>query len=126
MSDKGLRQKVDYGVLSAFYAELLTQRQLTTLALYCDEDLSLGEVARQQGVSRQAVNDTLQRAFERLDTLENSMGLHQRFEHMRQTIGGLKAVIDDVAAGRQSVHALYSVSRALEDYLGKEEAGNGI
>ena len=62
MGKDRLNKKVGYGMLAAFYAPLLTEKQQSMLEMYCDEDLSLSEIATQLSISRQAVSDNLNRA----------------------------------------------------------------
>ena len=49
-----LSKKVAYGALADFYAALLTDKQRELLAMYCNEDLSLSEIAGRENISRQA------------------------------------------------------------------------
>ena len=57
------------------YGALLTDRQQRLLRRYFEDDLSLGEIATQMRVSRQAVHDGLQRALGSLDRYEAALGL---------------------------------------------------
>lgn len=57
------------------YGALLTPRQRELLRRYYQEDLSLGEIAEQARVSRQAVHDALRRATASLDRFESALGL---------------------------------------------------
>lgn len=72
MAQEDLRKKVDLAFLSAFYGGLLTEKQRRVLSLHCEEDLSLGEIAADVGISRQAVHETISRAASRLNELEAS------------------------------------------------------
>lgn len=117
-----LDKKVEYGVLSAFYGALLTERQRSMLTLYCDEDLSLAEVAKQLRVTRQCVNDTLQRAFQRLDELENSLCLMERFERQREVMAVCRDLIKLSREGIDADHNLELAARRLDDYLREEDA----
>ena len=47
--------------------------------MHCEEDLSLGEIAQEAGISRQAVHDVLVRTAQKLFDLEKRMGLAHRF-----------------------------------------------
>lgn len=62
-------------LLCDFYGPLLTDRQQRLLSLYYEQDLSLGEIAAEMQVSRQAVHDTLKRAEESLERFEFKLGL---------------------------------------------------
>ena len=65
MIREDLEKKVDLAFLSAFYGGLLTENQRRILSLHCEEDLSLGEIAAEVGISRQAVHESLNRAAAR-------------------------------------------------------------
>src|SRR5690606_40628045 len=54
--------------------------------LYHHDDLSLGEIAEQHGVSRQAVYDILKRAERTLEELESKLQLVERFLRERQVV----------------------------------------
>ena len=82
MAKEELRKKVDLAFLSAFYGGLLTDKQRQVLSLLCEEDLSLGEIAEEVGISRQAVHETITRAAARLNEMETSLGMAARFRRM--------------------------------------------
>ena len=117
-----LDKKVEYGVLSSFYGALLTERQRSMLTLYCDEDLSLAEVAKQLHVTRQCVNDTLQRAFQRLDELENSLCLMSCFERQREVMAACRDLIKLSQNGVDAGINLDQAVRRLDNYLREEDA----
>jgi predicted DNA-binding protein YlxM (UPF0122 family) len=57
------------------YSLLLTAKQREFMRLYYDEDLSLGEIASEYKISRQAVYDILRRAEGLLLEWEEKVGL---------------------------------------------------
>lgn len=116
-----LESKVDYGLLSSFYGALLTRRQSSMLQLYCDEDLSLAEVAKQLGVTRQCVNDTINRAFLKLDELENLLGLMDRFLQQRNIMRSCRDLINLGLQGIDTHDNLESAAKKLDDYLREED-----
>ncbi len=119
--DRELNRKLDYGLLSSYYGALLTERQRSMLNLYCDEDLTLTEVADQLQVSRQCVGDTLQRAYERLDQLEASLGLMKRFDTLQTSMSACRALIIKAVNGSDKNDHLDRALRILDDYLEGEE-----
>ena len=82
MRREDLNRKVDLAFLSAFYGGMLTEKQRLILSLHCEEDLSLGEIAGETGISRQAVHETLTRAAARLTDMENRLGAAAKFRRM--------------------------------------------
>ena len=84
MAQEDLSRKVELSWLNAFYGALLTEKQRQVLTLHCEEDLSLGEIAREAGISRQGVHDTLAAAEHRLRELEDTLGMAHRFRTMQE------------------------------------------
>lgn len=68
------------------YGELLTKRQRTFIALHCNEDLSYGEIAEEESISRQAVHDTIQHGKKSLMRFEDVL----RLVDAHQEVAGLE------------------------------------
>ena len=73
-------------MLFDFYGEILTERQKEFYDLYYNEDLSLGEIAENYGITRQGVRDVIVRAEAILTDLEDKTGLIRRFHTMKQQL----------------------------------------
>lgn len=73
-------------LLYDFYGQLLTERQQRFIDLYYGQDYSLGEIAEEYGVTRQAVHDTLKRAEKILAGFEDKLGLIEKFMFERKVI----------------------------------------
>ena len=69
-------------MLYDFYGDVLTDRQKEFYDLYYNEDLSLGEIAENYGITRQGVRDVIVRAEAVLTELEDKTGLIKRFHTM--------------------------------------------
>lgn len=78
----GLDRKVELAWLAAFYGGMLTDKQRQVLHLHCEEDMSLGEIAQEAGVSRQGVHDMLTRTAAKLFDMEDKLGMAARFTRM--------------------------------------------
>lgn len=70
-------------MLFDFYGDVLTDRQKEFYDLYYNEDLSLGEIAENYGITRQGVRDVIVRAEAVLTELEDKTGLIKRFHSMK-------------------------------------------
>jgi len=66
-------------LLYDFYGQLLTDRQQDFMEFYYGQNLSLGEIAEEFNVTRQAVHDTLKRAEMLLNDYEVKLGLVKKF-----------------------------------------------
>ena len=73
-------------MLFDFYGDILTDRQKEFYDLYYNEDLSLGEIAENYGISRQGVRDVIVRAEAVLTELEDKTGLIKRFHSTRRQL----------------------------------------
>lgn len=73
-------------MLFDFYGNLLTEKQQVVLSLHYEHDLSLGEIAEEYGVSRQAVHDILKRSEKVLERYEEKLGLVRKFTAEREKL----------------------------------------
>lgn len=69
-----------------FYQALLTDKQRSYMQLYYLDDLSLGEIAEEYDVSRQAVYDNIRRTEAMLEEYEEKLNLFTKFEKRQETI----------------------------------------
>lgn len=85
------------------YGPLLTDRQRGLIELHYLQDLSLGEIADQDDVTRQAIHDQLTRAERALESFEERLGLLARRNAERERLLAVRELlhrdeIDRVAA----------------------------
>ena len=88
-------RKIELAWLTAFYGGVLTDKQRQVLALHCEEDLSLAEIAQEAGVSRQGVHDMLTRAAQRLFEMEEKLGMAARFRRMEEGLEACRALLQE-------------------------------
>ncbi|MBE5804983.1 MAG: DNA-binding protein [Clostridiales bacterium] len=86
-------RKVELAWLAAFYGGMLTEKQRLVLQLHCEEDMSLGEIAQEAGVSRQGVHDMLSRAAGKLFDMEEKLGMAARFTRMGEGLEKCRAAL---------------------------------
>jgi len=70
----------EYSILFDFYGNLLGDRQKDIFALYHEDNLSLSEISKDLGISRQAVHEALKKAETSLKETEKKLALVQRHE----------------------------------------------
>jgi len=123
LSRKGgayLERFVRMAMLADQYGLLLTDNQRKVVSLHYGEDLSLGEIAEQFGVSRAAVHDTLKRAQAALEEYESAVGAVAREEERsrlaREALEALASI--ESADGAVGV-AVRKACAALRTMLGE-------
>lgn len=81
-------------MLFDFYGELLTdhQRSIYEDAIY--NDMSLGEIAEERGISRQGVHDLIRRCNRILQDYESKLHLVERFAKTKRTVGEIEKLTD--------------------------------
>ncbi|WP_125704388.1 putative DNA-binding protein [Lacticaseibacillus daqingensis] len=75
--------------LFEFYGALLTEKQHSYLALYYGDDYSLGEIATEFDVSRQAVYDNIRRTEASLEEYEAKLHLLANYQAQNQAVDQL-------------------------------------
>jgi len=70
-------------ILYDFYGSLLTKRQQQIIELYYQHNLSLGEIAEEYKISRQAVYDLMNRAVKTLERFEEKLQLYKKHQVQR-------------------------------------------
>lgn len=77
-----------------FYHSLLTEKQQSYMALYYLDDFSLGEIAEEYHVSRQAVYDNIKRTEAMLEDYEAKLLLLEKFQQRSTLIEKLKEEVN--------------------------------
>jgi predicted DNA-binding protein YlxM (UPF0122 family) len=83
-------------LLFDFYQKLLTEKQQTFLKLYFHDNYSLGEIAEEFSISRQAVNEHIKRAEHMLKAYEDKLHLLDQYEHRKQYIQKIDHLLNSV------------------------------
>ncbi|MBR4864619.1 MAG: DNA-binding protein [Oscillospiraceae bacterium] len=73
-------------LLYDYYGDLLTDRQRECFELRYNQDLSLGEIGQELGISRQGVHDNLTRTEALLVNMEQKTGCVRRDQRCRKVI----------------------------------------
>ncbi len=89
-------KKIRVGNLFVFYGQLLTYKQQEILNYYYMQDLSLGEIAENLKISRQAVYDAVKKSEKILEDYETKLDLLKKFSSTRENIFLLVKSIDNL------------------------------
>lgn len=76
-------------LLLDFYGDMLTEKQREVIDFYYNNDLSLSEIAENEGITRQGVRDSIKHAESQLLEMEERLGFAARF---REVADGLETI----------------------------------
>ena len=93
-----MSKNLEVAVLLDFYGEMLTEKQRDLIDLYYNEDLSLGEIAQHQKITRQGVRDSIKRAEHALGEMESKLGLVARYGDTERCAGELREEVSRLRA----------------------------
>lgn len=79
-------------MLFDFYGELLTEHQRRVYEDAVYNDLSLSEIAEEQGISRQGVHDLIKRCDRILQEYESKLHLVERFAKAKETVKEIQSL----------------------------------
>lgn len=91
-------EALEMTLLYDYYGDLLTERQKSCLDMRYNQDLSLGEIAQELGVSRQGVYDNLNRAEALLRNMEEKTGCVRRALESRKSIRKILQAVQELEA----------------------------
>lgn len=93
-----------------FYQSLLTPKQQSYMSLYYLDDFSLGEIAEEYGVSRQAVYDNIKRTEAMLEEYEEKLLLFHKFQKRNKLLTQIRQAVEATPQAK----GLYEVLEELE------------
>lgn len=97
MEHDALEKTNRINLLFDFYQELLTEKQQMFLKYYFHEDYSLGEIAAEFAISRQAVYEHIKRAGHILEDYETKLQLLAKQEQRSKALDNIRKKINRLA-----------------------------
>lgn len=91
-------KNMEVAFLLDFYGDMLTEKQRAVMELYYNQDLSLAEIAQDDGITRQGVRDSIKRAETQLLDMEDRLGLAKRFRTMQDSFAIIRQAACDIRA----------------------------
>lgn len=83
-------------LLLDFYGNMLTDKQREVIDFYYNDDLSLSEIAENEGITRQGVRDAIKRAEAQLTEMEDRLGFVKRTAEVRAGLGKIREAADRI------------------------------
>lgn len=103
-----MNEILEQALLYDFYGELLTDHQKEIYEQFILEDLSLGEIAKSAGISRQGVHDLIKRCNQALKGYEDKLHLVEKFVRIKEKVKNVNELLDQYAE-KEEIHILHSI-----------------
>ena len=84
-----MERKVEISMLCEIYGKLLTEKQLDIMDNYYNLDLSLSEIAENEGITRQAVRDIIKKGENKLFEFEEKLGIMKKNMKQEEKIASI-------------------------------------
>lgn len=116
---KKMNEILEHALLFDFYGELLTERQKDIYGQFIYEDLSLGEIARDAGISRQGVHDQIKRCNQTLKGYEDKLHLVEKFMKIKGKVGEIDKLLEayDEEHAEETISNIRKVSNEIIEEL---------
>ncbi|MCR5396394.1 MAG: YlxM family DNA-binding protein [Lachnospiraceae bacterium] len=111
-----MEPKIRQGYLYDFYGELLNEHQKEIFEAYVLEDLSLKEIADDQGISRQGVSDLIHRCTNSLEEYEAKLHLIEKFMSIKDKVDEIVS-LTDASGSKESLQKIRVISDAILEEL---------
>ena len=109
-------EKTNYiNSLFEFYRPLLTKKQSSYIQLYYADDYSLGEIANEFNVSRQAVYDNIRRSEKILEGYESKLNLYHNFMERNTKLDKIQAYVKKNYSNDQALNDLIKSLETTEE-----------
>lgn len=116
-------KKLYVSLLLEVYSAVLSEKQRQVVSHYFNDDLSLGEIAANIGITRQAVFDMIKRTESLLYRLEDEMKLLARFEELRVCIESISENAQEIlkteagASTKENALEIIETAKSMQDMI---------
>lgn len=110
-------KNLNMSLLMDFYGQLLTPKQIEALEYYYNDDLSLGEIADEMGISRQGSRDFIKRGEKQLVEFEQKLGLASRFESIKNKVEQIDYIIKALNVHSSHKESLTRLHKLVEEVI---------
>ena len=106
-----LANSIEITMLLDLYGEALTVKQRDYLNFYYNDDLSLSEIAENEGITRQGVRDAIKRAETLLYDMESKLKFSKKLEKYQNGLNEIMKVAEEI----NEYNLSHGLSREIND-----------
>ena len=81
-----MEEKIKISMLLRIYGKLLTEKQQEFMEYYYNDDLSLSEIAENEGITGQAVRTILLKSSKKLEEYETKLGFMEKEDKIKELL----------------------------------------
>ena len=111
MKNDLIENRINASSLFSLYGELLTENQKKIVSAYYLYDLSLSEIASEEGISRAGVSEALKSALLKMKEYEAKLHLLEKNESLKKKIGEAQGIQDT----KQRLEAYERIGEEIQD-----------
>jgi predicted DNA-binding protein YlxM (UPF0122 family) len=111
-----LEEIVQQSILYDFYGELLSDHKKQIFEDYVLNDLSLSEIAAEQGISRQGVYDIVKRCTNELKEYEGKLCLVKKFQTIKNKLEEIKEIVQQTDMNKDMTQ-INNIATLADDIL---------
>ena len=91
-----MEKKVEISMLWQIYGNLLTEKQYKVIDYYYNQDLSLSEIAENDGITRQAVRDIIKKGERKLFEYEEKLLFMKKTMNQEKQIENILSQLNQI------------------------------
>ncbi len=91
-----MANSIEITMLLDLYGEALTVKQRDYLNFYYNDDLSLSEIAENEGITRQGVRDAIKRAEALLFDMESKLKFSRKLEKINNGLSDISKYAEEI------------------------------
>ncbi len=111
-----LDEIVEQSILYDFYGELLSEHKKQIFEDYVLNDMSLGEIAAEKGISRQGVHDIVKRCTQELREYEAKLSLVSKFRSIKDKLNEIREIVAQSESGND-IAKIGTITALADDIL---------
>ena len=100
-----------------FYSEVLDEHTREIMRAYYNDDLSLAEIAEDEGISRQGIRHIVKKGEEQIDFLESHLHIAQMHAELLDAHSRLCGVASELEAANAPAHCIKTLKDITENLL---------
>ena len=117
-----LKKDLKILMLLDVYGKVLSEKQLASLDLYYNQDLSLSEIGDILGKSRQGVYDSIKRAESILNKMESSLGIASKLCKEREKLKLIRDLVCKLETKVTATEEIYRIKTAVDELINNQES----